>query len=202
MADAASDLTDILVSSAATASADFLELPYSLYGGEAAWRAPLRMERRAQLGAKNQALQGVTPRFFLARRDGHVVGRIAAFTNARYDAEHGRETAFFGYFDCIDDPDVSDALLSAAKDWGRAEGRQRMVGPAMWSVNEEVGLLVDGYGHPPAVMMPYGHPHQLDAVTRNGFTKAVDLYAYRADLTKGAPTNRLVQNSTGVRRAG
>jgi hypothetical protein len=63
----------------------------------------------------------------------------------------------------------------------------------MWSVNEEVGLLVEGFDHPPAVMMPYGHPYYVDAITRNGFGKSIDLYAYLADLTDGAPSGRLVE---------
>ncbi|MGB6228947.1 MAG: hypothetical protein WBF53_02325 [Litorimonas sp.] len=175
------------------ADAVFLDLPYELYRGEAHWRAPLRMERRQQIGAKNPATRHMTARFFVARTEGRPVGRIAAFTNAEHDRHHGPGVAFFGYFDCVDDPAVSDALLEAAKDWARGQGRTRLVGPAMWSVNEEVGLLIDGFEHPPAIIMPYGHPHQVEAVERNGFEKAVDLYAYRADLSGGAPDVPLVR---------
>ena len=176
------------------ANSAFIDLPYRLYKGEPHWRPPLRMERKAQIGPKNPARAEITAKFFLALRDGRVVGRIAAFTNALHDAEHGAGAAFFGYFDSEPDPAVQDALLEAAKAWGRSQGRTRIVGPAMWSVNEEVGLLVDGFDHPPAVMMPYGHPHMVEAIERNGLSKAIDLYAYRADLTHGAPSARLVKN--------
>lgn len=175
------------------ADSDFLSLPYGLYSGEPMWRAPLRFERRAQLSDKNPTRTAIKARFFVARRAGKAIGRIAAFINTAHDRIHGGSVAFFGYFDCEDDPALSDGLLEAAKDWTRSQGRTHLRGPAMWSVNEEVGLLVEGFDYPPAVMMPYGHPYQVDAITRNGFEKSVDLYAYLADLTDGAPTGRLVE---------
>ncbi|GHA81586.1 DNA-binding protein [Algimonas arctica] len=185
------------ISGSDQADSDFLALPYTLYAGEPEWRAPLRFERKAQLSAKNPTRAAITARFFVARRAGQAVGRIAAFINTAHDQVHGGAVAFFGYFDCEDDPALSDGLLNAAKDWARSQGRTHLRGPAMWSVNEEVGLLVDGFEHPPAVMMPYGHPHQVDAITRNGFEKSTDLYAYLADLTDGAPSGRLVSALRG-----
>lgn len=182
-----------IISESDQADADFVALPYALYKGEPHWRAPLRMERKAQLSHKNPASRALTTRFFIARRNGRAIGRIAAFLNAAHDRLHGTDSAFFGYFDCESSAPLADALLKAAKDWARAQGRTQLIGPAMWSVNEEVGLLVDGFDQPPAVMMPYGHPHQLEAIERNGFSKAVDLYAYNADLNDGAPKGKLVE---------
>lgn len=194
MADASPDIMSITITGSDKAGTDFLNLPYNLYAGEPNWRAPLRMERKAQLSDKSPGMRAISARFFVAIRNGDIVGRIAAFTNALHDAQHGNDTGFFGYFDAIDDPGVADALMTSAKDWVRSQGRNRLVGPAMMSVNEEVGLLIDGFDHPPAVMMPYGHPHQVASIERNGFRKAVDLYAYCADLSEGAPKTRLVQN--------
>ncbi|MEM7730057.1 MAG: hypothetical protein AAF311_12410, partial [Pseudomonadota bacterium] len=176
------------------ASADFLSLPYQIHAGEPNWRAPLRMERRAQVGPSNPAMRFIAPRFLVARRAGQTVGRIAVFINRAHDAVHPAGTAFFGYFDCEDDPQAADALFDAAKAWARERGRVRLRGPAMWSVNEEVGLLVDGFDTPPAILMPYGLPHLTAAVERNGFQKVIDLYAYMADLTDGAPQGGLVDS--------
>ncbi|MGB6319818.1 MAG: hypothetical protein WBG08_14385 [Litorimonas sp.] len=180
-----------------TPPAGFLGLPYILYAGEPNWRPPLRMERKGQLGSGNPAVASMTPSYILARRGGELVGRIAAFTNAAHDEAHGFGTAFFGYFDCVPDAEVEDALLQAAQAWASAHGRTRLRGPAMWSVNEEVGVLIDGFDTPNVVLMPYGHPRYPAALERNGFGKAIDLYAYRADLREGAPTGRLVE---GLRR--
>jgi GNAT superfamily N-acetyltransferase len=172
----------------ASANADFLTLPYTLYANEPAWRPPLRMERKSQVsGQKNPAMAVIEPCFFIAYRDGVPVGRIAGFINRAHLRHYSDETVFFGYFDCIDDKSVEDALLSAVMDWARQKGYKRLIGPAMWSVNEECGLLVDGFEHPPAVMMPYGRPHQVAAVERHGFEKQVDMLAYRADISNGSP---------------
>ena len=135
----------------------------------------------------------IAPRFFTAVRDGKTVGRIAAFTNSAHDARYGSADAFFGYFDCEADRDAEDALLETVKTWAREQGRSRLVGPSMWSVNEECGLLVDGFEHPPAVMMPYGRPSAVAAVERHGFSKIVDLQAYLADLRDGAPNGPVVR---------
>ena len=184
----------IQIVAAQTVGPEFLDLPYRLYRDEPAWRAPLRMERKDHFSAKNPAMGGIKACYFLALKDGQSVGRIAAFTHAEHDAVHGQDTAFFGYFDAIDDPVVADRLFDAAKNWAREQGRARLRGPAMWSVNEEVGLLIKGFDYPPAVMMPFGKPHQVASIERNGFEKAVDLYAFMADLTDGAPKARLVQS--------
>lgn len=195
--------TPIAIKQSAASSADFVNFPYVLYANEPAWRAPLRMERRHQISPKtNPASANMQPCFFEARREGAMVGRICAFINREYDALQGpntpNKTAFFGYFDCEDDAAVEDALLTAALNWAREQGRAALLGPCMWSVNEEVGVLVDGYEHPNVVMMPFGRPHQKLALERHGFVKAIDLFAYRSDLTDGAPKNRLVNRLCGV----
>ncbi|MEL6688173.1 MAG: hypothetical protein AAFP97_11210 [Pseudomonadota bacterium] len=92
----------IQISAADKASSDFLDLPYRLYKGEPAWRAPLRMEAKARFSPKNPAVKSISARFFTATMNGDIVGRIAAFINAEHDAAHGKDTAFFGYFDFID----------------------------------------------------------------------------------------------------
>ena len=197
---------DFDIISADIASRDFVALPYRLYRADPAWRAPLRMERRAQVNArKNPAMARIRPVFFEARRAGATVGRIAAFVNAAHDAQYGGSDAFFGYFDCECDNAVEDALLAAAAKWVREEGRTRLIGPGMWSVNEECGVLVDGFEHPPVVMMPHGRPAQMAALERNGFAKVVDLLAYRADISEGAPRRpfmdrlaRLAERDAGI----
>ena len=183
---------DIIQSDAA--DADFVDLPYQLYKDEPSWQAPLRMERTHQISPDhNPVARQMRPTFIKARRNGQTIGRISAFINADYDKHYGADTVFFGYFDCIEDVAVEDALLGKAIDWAKATGRQKILGPCMWSVNEEVGLLVSGFEHPNVVMMPFGRPQHQIAVERHGFGKAIDLYAYIADLRDGAPKNRIVK---------
>ena len=138
----------------------FLNVPFDLYRGQSAWAPPLRLERKEQLDPdKNPAARNLDRQLYLAVKDGQDVGRIAAFTNPDHDAQHDSETAFFGYFDAIDDPNVLSALLKTAQNWAQTKGRSRIIGPAQWSVNEEVGLLVDGFEQPNVLLMPYGRPY-------------------------------------------
>ena len=172
----------------------FLSLPYDLYRGQAAWAPPLRLERKDQLDpAKNPAASQLDRQLFLAVQGGRDVGRIAAFINPIHDANHDNETAFFGYFDAIDDPDILSGLLSQAQEWARNKGRARLVGPAQWGVNEEVGLLVEGFDAPNVLLMSYGRPYYAPAVEAAGFHKAVDMLAFQADLNEGYPRPKMTQ---------
>ena len=172
----------------------FLNLPYDLYRGQPAWAPPLRLERSEQLNpAKNPAARDLDRQLFLAVRDGQDIGRIAAFTNPDHDAQHDSETAFFGYFDAIDEPDVLESLLDTAQAWAAAKGRRRLVGPAQWGVNEEVGLLVDGFDDPNVLLMSYGRPYYQPAIEQAGFSKIIDMFAFQADLNEGYPRPKMTR---------
>lgn len=172
----------------------FLALPYDLYRGQEAWAPPLRLERKDQLDPqKNPAASNLDRKMFLAVKDGRDVGRIAAFINPTHDSHHDSETAFFGYFDAIDDSGVLSALLTATQNWATSKGRARLVGPAQWGVNEEVGLLVDGFDHSNVVLMSYGRPYYAPAVEAAGFEKAIDMLAFQADLNEGYPRPKMTQ---------
>ena len=175
----------------------FLNIPYALYGNDESWNPPLRIERAMQLDAKhNKLMSAVDAELFLAEQGGKVVGRIAAFTNAMHHETHDPQEGFFGFFDCIDDESAADTLLRAAEGWLQEKGQARIVGPAQWSVNEEVGLLIDGFEYPNVLLMGYGKPYYQAHLERNGYTKAVDMLAFQAALHEGYPrpamTRRMV----------
>ena len=164
----------------------FLDLPYDLYRNDPSWAPPLRLERKDQLNPdKNPAAKHLERQLFLAEMSGEIVGRIAVFINPAHDHQHDQETAFFGYFDCEKNHELSQALLEAAKNWATEKQRTRLIGPAQWGVNEEVGLLIDGFDTPNVVLMPYGKPYYQNMIESFGFAKAIDMYAFQADLHKG-----------------
>jgi len=172
----------------------FLDLPYDLYRGQTAWAPPLRLERKEQLDPnKNPAARTLDRQLFLAIKDGQDVGRIAAFINPVHDTHHDTETAFFGYYDAVDTPEILSALLTTAQEWAMAKGRKRMVGPAQWGVNEEVGLLVDGFDHPNVLLMSYGRPYYRPAVEAAGFVKAIDMLAFQAAIHEGYPRPKMTR---------
>jgi len=176
----------------------FLDLPYTLHKADPNWRAPLRFERAAQLDPKkNPAAKPITVQFFLAYKNGKCLGRIAAFLNASHDDHYKDNAGFFGYLDSAADSQITQALLSAAEDWVKSKGRDKIIGPAQWSVNEECGLLIDGFDTPPAVLMPYGRPDYKTSFEAAGFTKVVDMYAYMSDLHAGYPRSRIVKALVG-----
>ena len=129
--------------------------------------------------AKNPFFEHAEVGYFLAERDGRVVGRIAAISNRLHNEVHADRVGFFGFFECEYDQTAADALFAAAAGWLREKGHDVMRGPASFSVNDECGLLVDGFDTPPTLMMPHNAPYYLRLIDGAGFRKAKDLLVYR-----------------------
>lgn len=128
---------------------------------------------------------------FLARNaSGRVVGRVAAARNKLHEETHSEPVGFFGFFETERDPAVARALLDAAGAWLAARGLTTMRGPASFSLNEECGLLVDGFDTPPMVMMPHNPPWYADVLEAAGMRKTKDLLAYLRGVYP--PQERLV----------
>jgi hypothetical protein len=129
----------------------FIHLPWEIYRDDPAWIPPLLMERREHLDPrKNPFFESAETRFWLARRGGRPVGRISAQVNRAHLERYGDATGHFGMLEAVDDAEVFRALLGAAEDWLKAQGLRRVLGPFNLSINEESGLLVDGFEHPPS----------------------------------------------------
>jgi GNAT superfamily N-acetyltransferase len=140
----------------------------------------LRRDVEALLSrSKNPFFEHADAEYFIAERDGVVVGRIAAISNRLHNETHVDRVGFFGFFECIDDHTVAEALFQAAGDWCRALGHDLLRGPASFSVNDECGLLVDGFETPPTLMMPHNPRYYISLIERGGFTKAKDLWVYQ-----------------------
>jgi GNAT superfamily N-acetyltransferase len=129
--------------------------------------------------SKNPFFEHAEAEYFLAERDGEVVGRIAAISNRLHNETHHDRVGFFGFFESIEDQSVADALFAAAAQWCHSRGHDVLRGPASFSVNDECGLLVDGFDTPPALMMPHNPRYYIGLVERAGFTKAKDLLVYQ-----------------------
>jgi GNAT superfamily N-acetyltransferase len=164
----------------------FIRLPSSIYKGDPNWVPHLEMERRDFMDRrKHPFFEFGEVEFFLARREGRVVGRIAAVNNPRYNEFQGTNAGFFGLFECVNDVGVARALLETAASWLRARGFTSVLGPMSYSTNGEVGMLIDGFGTPPAIMTTYNPPWYPALLEACGFTKAKDLYAW--ELSSSTP---------------
>jgi GNAT superfamily N-acetyltransferase len=157
----------------------FIKFQWAPYAGNPYWVPPMLMDRRKLIDRKgNPFYKHAVMELFLAEREGKVVGRIGAIVNDNHNREHGENIGFFGFFECIDDQSVANSLFDAAKKWLKAKGVTAMRGPASPSVNDEYGLLVEGFDRPPSVLMTYNPPYYQTLVEKYGFTKAQDLFAY------------------------
>lgn len=136
---------------------------------------------------------------FVAKRGSSDVGRIAAVVDRAHNEFHGERVAFFGFFESADDAEAARLLFDAAAQWGRERKMEVLRGPANPSLNDEAGLLVDGFGSPPVFMMTYNPPSYPALLEGAGFRKAKDLLAYWFDVGP-EPQARLDRMSERVRK--
>lgn len=167
----------------------FIRLPERLHRDDPSWIAPLRMERRLALSPRgNPYFRHAEAAFWLAMRDGQVVGRVSAQRD-RLDppGPAGEPTGHFGLLAGEDDPRIHAALLGTAEAWLAARGVRLVTGPLSLSVNEETGLLVAGFDTPPMLMMPHDAPHTGAHLETLGYRKARDLLAYEVETAAPPP---------------
>jgi hypothetical protein len=143
------------------------------------WVPPLRVAVYDALDErKNPFYQEAGRALFLAERDGEVVGRIAAIENRAHNRFAGDRVGFWGFFECVDDQAVADALFAAAEGWLAGRGLDTMRGPMTPSTNYECGLLVEGFEHRPTFMTAWNPPYYDTLCANAGFAKAKDLLAF------------------------
>ncbi len=182
----------------------FIRFQWVPYRGNPYWVPPLLADRRKLIDrAKNPFYRHAELGLWLAERDGAIVGRIGAIVNDNHNREHDEKTGFFGFFECRDDQEAASALFQAASRWLKEKGMEQVRGPANPSVNDEYGLLVEGFEQRPVIMMPYNPPYYVRLIEEAGFARIKDLYAYELDsrtvfsdkLIRGA---EIVRKRTGV----
>jgi GNAT superfamily N-acetyltransferase len=162
----------------------FIKLPWRLYRDEPNWVAPLLMDVKKRLNPKkNPFFKHAEAQYFLAYRDGQAVGRISAHIDRNFNEFQSNEWGLFGWFECADDPETARALLDAAETWLRERGRDRMVGPMDFTTNDECGLLIEGYEHPPIILCPWHHPYYQRLFEQDlKLEKAMDLYMWSLNV--------------------
>lgn len=165
----------------------FIDLPWKLYAGDTNWVPPLKKEVRRLLDPTQHPFWKFSERIlFLARRGAETVGRIAGIIDGNYNRFHGEKTGAWGFFECEDDPGTSAALFSAVEEWVASKGMTFLRGPLNPSTNYEVGMLIEGFEHPPAIMMTYNPPYYVSLAESYGFYKEKDLLALVMTRTEGA----------------
>ena len=165
----------------------FLQLPHRIYASDPAWIAPLNLMKREQLSPKNHFFEHARWRAWIAYRQGEPVGRISAQIDELHLQQHDDAAGYFGMLEADEDPAIIVALFGAAEDWLRSEGMRQVRGPFNLHVNDEVGLLVDGFSTPPYVLMGHALPWYGPAIEAQGYVGARDLLAYHVRPDFEAP---------------
>ncbi len=177
----------------------FFDVADRVYARDPNWVAPLRDDLAKALSLENPFFRHAEMQLFLANRDGQDVGRIAAILDRAHNDFHGERAAFFGWFESVDDPEVSKLLFDAAALWARERKMEILRGPANPSLNDEAGLLVDGFGSPPILMTTYNPPYYRTLCETAGFRKAKDLIAFWFEIGP-RPLERFRRINDRIRR--
>jgi GNAT superfamily N-acetyltransferase len=184
----------------------FLSFPWKVYSGDPLWVPPLLPQRaeaidphRGVFFARGEA------DFFVARRGGRVVGTIAVGEDPSANAQRpGWDDCIFGFFECLDDYCVAEALFDSASQWARSRGLNALLGPYNLDYEDSYGVLVDGRDRPAALFCGHSPPYYEALVTRYGFRAArADNIAFAIDLDLGTPSvQHLLGLADRIRRRG
>lgn len=166
----------------------FIRVPFAVHQHDKTWSPPLLMEREEALSPKtNPFIRRAEVRFWLARRDGRDVGRISAQIDPLGQKEGAERVGHFGCLSAEDDPVVFAALLRTAEEFLKSRGVTHVQGPFSLCINEETGLLVDGFDTPPMLLMGHDPVYAGARLESLGYAKEKDVYAYLLDLQTPLP---------------
>lgn len=157
----------------------FVNFDYEIYKDMPHWVAPLRMDVNQRLNIKKHPFYKTAAiKAFLAYRGDKIVGRIAAIDNFKYNEFHGSKIGFFGFFECINDQEVANALLQKVEEYHIVAGNKFLHGPVNPSTNYEAGLLIEGFDDPPKIMMSYNPSYYIQLLEGYKMTIEMRMYAY------------------------
>ncbi len=187
---------------------DFKRLPRRIRGREPAWVEPLKLMENSLLDRRHHPFYergaGAEAEFFLARGErGRPVGRIAAIINHRHIAHtrnrdgEGEASGFFGFFDCVNSPEVARGLVAAAEDWLRRRDLTEMLGPASPSQTYEYGLLIEGRDQPHRFLAAFQPAYYADLLESSGLRKAKDFLGLVLDF-QSPETKEMVDRFFGL----
>jgi len=161
----------------------FIRFPWEIYQGNRYWVPPLIKDQVSKLSPAHPFRSHSEMILLLAYRGGKIAGRIAGIIDHNYIEFHQEKVGFFGFFESIPDAEVAGILLSKVAGWLKGHGIQRMAGPMNPSINDECGLLVEGFDSLPCLMMPYNPPSYPSYLEGFGLRKRMDLYALLLEET-------------------
>lgn len=156
----------------------FIRLPWHIYADDPLWVPPLWLERRLHFSSLNPFFKHAEWQGWIAYVDGRPAGRISAQVDEVHRRHHGRHHGQFGMFEAVNDPRVFTALTRASEAWLAERGTSHITGPFNFSINQECGILVEGFDTPPAILMPHSRAWYGRLLEYAGYKPAMDMLAY------------------------
>jgi GNAT superfamily N-acetyltransferase len=180
----------------------FIRFPWKIYQNDPNWVPPLIVERRELLNPqKNPFFEHAEVKLYMAADEaGNELGRIAGIVNSNHIRTHKEKAGFFGLFECADNQAAADCLLDAAAGFLRSRGMETMRGPENLSVNDDIGLLIQGFDTPPMIMMPHNPVYYERLIESYGCRKAMDLFAYYGEFRTGRIAEQVAKGAEIVGR--
>lgn len=173
----------------------FIKFPFSIYKGNPYWVPPLLMDEKNTLDwKKNPAFEHAQARYWLAYRDGKVVGRIAGIYVPRANEKWGQKNVRFGWIDFIDDREVSKALLDTVENWARELGMNAVHGPLGFTDLDPEGMLIEGFNELSTLALIYNHPYYPEHMEALGYGKDTDWLEYQIKVPN-PPIEKIAQAS-------
>ncbi len=157
----------------------FTAVPFTLFGRDPKWIPPMRMSVLDRISPKNPANQHQVTRLWIAYRDGQAVGRIGACVDSFFNQYQNASWGWVGFFDAADDPEAVRQLFEAAWEWLKSQGVSTAVGPASFTTNDEVGILVEGYDDPPLFLTNHNPPYYERLWVDHDWQPVMDLWAWK-----------------------
>jgi len=160
----------------------FIRVPWNIYKDDPNWIPPLLMERKEAFSSKHPYFRHAIWRAWIAYQDGKPVGRISAQIDELHQQRYNNKTGFFGLIEAPDDDEVFAALFTTAENWLREKGMQQIIGPFNLSINQEIGILTEGFDTPPCVMTSHSPRYYGASIERCGYRPAQELLAYELHI--------------------
>lgn len=167
----------------------FLDVPKKVYANDTNWVPPLNSSIKKELGEDSSFLEyGEFAKFIaISETSQEVLGRIVAAINHKLIAKENKQVGIFGYFECVNDYQIAEALLETACNWMGDRQIVMVRGPINLSTHNSCMFLADGFDSPPTMMMPYNPPYYPEFILRHGWTKVKEAYAYLLPLNQSLP---------------
>lgn len=157
----------------------FVDVPFRIHGGDPGWVPPLRLSVHDRISPRHPANEHQETALWVAYRHGKPVGRIGACVDSFFNDYQGVRWGWVGFFDTFDDPEVAGALFDTACRWAAARGADTAVGPASFTTNDELGLMVEGFDEPPTVLTLQNPRYYERLWVDHGWQPAMDLLGWR-----------------------